>query len=1181
MAELQVEEFLTLLKRSSLLTDTQWETAQKVAKEFQEKRTATSQVSSSHDLAIELVRMGLLTSWQGSQLLKGQTGFVLGNYRLQTPVGKGGMGHVFRASDDKSDRVVAIKVMSRKLTGNQTLVNRFRREIRASTQLNSPHIVRTLDAGRVGKVDFMVMEYVNGDQLDRIINRVTAMPVNIACEIIRQAAIGLQHAHERRMVHRDIKPGNLIVDWSSDGRGTVKVMDMGLVRLGDETDEKNSVTRAGQVMGTPDYMSPEQGWDTATVDLRSDIYSLGCTFFRLLTGRVPFPGDNPLQVLMARCSKDAPSARSIRAEIPEVIDGILRRMTLRDPDHRFQTALEVVDALSPFSAPLTQDALRTVMLESESEESELAVEPAENDPEVQDVGYRQFLKEMDSGAAVDLMLNTNGGQDQALSSTIPVLPNIDVGPATPRNSERDQSNGNAQSNRAIQTKRTAQSMAIVGGGAAVALFVLFMFVNRKPELPPSPSRNVVTPVVEPEQSEIPVVVFTEASPIPVRSGTALTFQPQFDKAPATHDAAGTFQYRLGPNAPRGITIDLQTGMLLWPIPAELAPQEYTIPVECVFVKDSQTHVVGSTKYRVNVEASVVHYTMPQTLPLRFLTGQPISIPMAASPTVERNHGLTYRLGKQTVTGMSVHPATGQFEWTPAEDDAGRHTVTVELCNTRTDEVLATGTVSLIVLPVSLTLALPAFPEQTAKAGEMFELQLIERPKPFIGRVLGFRLHDGSPPGVMIDQRKATLRWQVPASASGRHEIRFAIEALLPEMNLSADSTKETLIVVNIQQPMPTTLIPTQIEIAAAESELRELYKRELGQAKSVAEKAELARQLLDRTDEQTPGPSDFALLNLAAETAEKGKAIDVALAINRRRAERYQSDELSSAKELMAAYRPGNADAAQQDTVIEHALRISATAAAGGQFSDVVVLLQPVSTMLKKSARGTVARQLSDDVLQVISLSDELSKTPGVTDELKSQEVVRILGRWQFVSLFTAKESFSFLQTADPGVALPDSGRSRWTIESNRIRLDSKPAKGVLGIIETIREPSRYIIRLQIASQTTSAILIFGAARDQNLNCHLITLDSSAFGQIATLPVVRTIAKGSTVPVSSSQRWHDIEILVDGDKVSLRMNGSSPGTTQVPDLKPGRLGLLVNLERVNPPPKLDIRNARILLLPDE
>ncbi len=298
-----VNELLALLRKSRLLKDEQLAELQKLVQQPESAELTAEQ------LAQQLVQQQVLTDWQSGQILRGQTGFVLQQYRLLNPVGRGGMGHVFRAVDDRNGDVVAIKVMAKKLSANQTLVNRFRREIRASSQLNCPHIVRTLDAGRVGKTDFMVMEYVNGEQLDRLATRLMLVPERICCEIIRQAAIGLQHAFEKQMVHRDIKPANLIIHWSDDGRGTVKVMDMGLVRLTAETEEQKTVTKAGQVMGTPDYMSPEQGWDHHKVDIRSDIYSLGLTFFRLLTGRIPFPGDNPLQVLMARCSRDAPSPR--------------------------------------------------------------------------------------------------------------------------------------------------------------------------------------------------------------------------------------------------------------------------------------------------------------------------------------------------------------------------------------------------------------------------------------------------------------------------------------------------------------------------------------------------------------------------------------------------------------------------------------------------------------------------------------------------------------------------------------------------------------------------------------------------------------------------------------------------------------------------------------------------------
>ena len=297
MVETNISEFINNLETSQLLSAAQIASLK--------KQTAGSNIN-VENLANVLVSQNHLTNWQARQLMKGQTGFLLNQYRLTNPIGRGGMGHVFRGVNSRTNDVVAVKVMAKKLLGNKALVSRFRREIRANAKLNSPHVVRSLDAGRVGKTDFMVMEYVNGDQVDRMVSRIGRLPVGLACEIVRQVAVGLQHAHEHQMVHRDIKPGNMMVHWSAADEGIVKLMDMGLVLLNEDDADEKTVTRAGQVMGTPDYMSPEQGLDTTQVDIRSDIYSLGCTLYRLLSGTVPFMGTNPLQVLSQRLQRDAP-----------------------------------------------------------------------------------------------------------------------------------------------------------------------------------------------------------------------------------------------------------------------------------------------------------------------------------------------------------------------------------------------------------------------------------------------------------------------------------------------------------------------------------------------------------------------------------------------------------------------------------------------------------------------------------------------------------------------------------------------------------------------------------------------------------------------------------------------------------------------------------------------------------
>jgi len=1166
MAELQVTEFLSLLKQCGLLTAVQWETAQDAAKQLHSNRTANPGTAIAASLAKELVTLGLLTPWQANQLLKGQTGFVLEKYRLLGPVGKGGMGHVFQARDETSGAIVAVKVMARKLTVNQTLVNRFRREIRASSLLKSPNIVRTLDAGRVGKVDFMVMEFVNGDQLDHISSRISSIPVSIACDMIRQAAIGLQHAHAQKMVHRDIKPGNLIINWSPDGKGTVKIMDMGLVRLNDEGEEETSVTRAGQVMGTPDYMSPEQGWDTATVDARSDLYSLGCTFFRLITGRVPFPGDNPLQVLMARCSKDAPSARTHRPEIPEVVDGIVRRMTLRDPNARFQTAAEVISALMPFCSELTQEALRKAMQDAGLDDKGLVLNDAGScDLDSQDIGFQQFLKEMEAGAAVDLMLTTNGDQFQALSTTLPVSPPVERRPVK---------------SRAIgaRQRRPAAIIAIAAVGAIMALTALNLFLNRNSELD-TPSNSRGSKVVPDLGVLVPVAKLKQADSVTVRGGQVVTYQPEFDGA-APNSTVGSLQFRFGPGAPAAAKIDPATGVVEWSILEIQSPAEYFLPIEYVFTHNNSTDIVAQTTYSVIVEGGMNRYTLPRTPPLRFLCRQAIEVPMTAAPPLVKGTSLTYRLGEDQRPGMSVHPETGQFKWLPSDDDAGRHSVTVELCDSGTDKVLATGSITLIVLPMSLTFSLPAFAEQKVRAGEAFELKLSDRPMPFIGRVLQLQIMEGAPEGIQIDSQSSTLRWQVPNDAKGRYEIRLKVEPLLPELEFAPGSKTDTTIVVNVESSAPVTLIPTDAEITAADIELRELFKREIAQAKSSSDRAELARQLLDRAEGQMAGAADFALLNLAAEFAELGKSTDVALDINQRRAERYQTNELAMASQLLSQFRASSATSDQQDAITEHCLRLGALAAAAGHFTDVGLMLQPTSGLLKKADRSSFMRQMADDVQQVIELADGLAKDVGTAADVKIQELQRILNRWQFTGLFTATDSFSYLQSGDQANGLPDSGRSLWNLENNHVRFEAKPTKGVLGIIETVREPGRYIIRMQVSAQTTSAMLILGASRDQNLDAHIITLDASAFGQIATLPVRKLLVAGNTVKSPPTVEWNDVEISVDGQKVSIKQNGQSVSTSQLKDLRAGRLGVLVSLERITPPPKLDIRRARILLLPD-
>lgn len=277
-------------------------------------------------------------------------------YEILGLIGKGGMGDVYEAIHRKMERRVALKVINRKLFQKTEAVNRFHREVKTAAQLSHPNIVTAFDADQADDFHFMVMEFVDGVDLAEIVKDQGALPLAEACDYIRQAAIGLQHAHERGMVHRDIKPHNLMV--TSDG--TIKILDFGLASLAPEsvvstgaTDSRGDLTVAGAIMGTPDFISPEQAQDARRADHRSDIYSLGATLYYLLAGRPPFAGNNVAEKLKSLAENEPESLATLRGEIPTELVAIVHRMTAKDPEDRFGSASEVAEALAPFAEGLT------------------------------------------------------------------------------------------------------------------------------------------------------------------------------------------------------------------------------------------------------------------------------------------------------------------------------------------------------------------------------------------------------------------------------------------------------------------------------------------------------------------------------------------------------------------------------------------------------------------------------------------------------------------------------------------------------------------------------------------------------------------------------------------------------------------------------------------------------------
>jgi len=294
-------------------------------------------------IAAVAVEQGLLNRWQAEQLLQGRTKFTLGQYQILDSLGQGGMGHVFKAEHSMLGRLEAVKVLPISKMTPETIAS-FRREIRAHAQLNHPNLVRLSYAGQDGSTYFFVTEFVPGSDLRKLVRKKGRLNLYEAATIISQAAQGLKHAHENGLVHRDVKPGNLLV--TPDGH--TKVADLGLAGYHD--DELNGEDpRAGRIVGTADYLAPETIRNPGEVSPVSDIYSLGCTLYYAVTGKVLFPGGTTRDKLRRHCEEMPITPLRFNADLDEAFLDVLAGMLEKEPAKRIPTADEVIRRLAPWT----------------------------------------------------------------------------------------------------------------------------------------------------------------------------------------------------------------------------------------------------------------------------------------------------------------------------------------------------------------------------------------------------------------------------------------------------------------------------------------------------------------------------------------------------------------------------------------------------------------------------------------------------------------------------------------------------------------------------------------------------------------------------------------------------------------------------------------------------------------
>lgn len=465
-----IAQFLQRLEASGILSD-----ADLVA--VKGASAGQDDAGDAEPLVKRLHKEGRITTYQAQALWKGKgQQLALGNYIIEDELGRGGMGVVLKARHKRMLRQVAIKVLPAAMVKDAAAIARFQREVVAAAKLTHSNIVAAFDADEINGQHILVMEFVNGRDLSSLVKKQGPLPVPQAIDYVVQAARGLEFAHKQGVIHRDIKPANLLLD----ATGTVKILDMGLARLSGTADVANQaeLTGTGTVMGTVDYMSPEQALSTKTADHRADIYSLGISLFYLVTGNPAYTGDSLMARLMAHANSPIPSLKSVRPDISPQLQGVFERMVAKKVEDRYQSMTEVIAALETCRNDVTATATvaRPVVQQAQESFDKLS----------------QFLRQSNESEASEstsaATVAVDGGQSaatDAAEATLTMQSNERTAPTLPPRT---------QTGVKKQPQRSAKSLwkdwrVLSGTAAAVALMITALMMSRGSPEKPNPAAN--------------------------------------------------------------------------------------------------------------------------------------------------------------------------------------------------------------------------------------------------------------------------------------------------------------------------------------------------------------------------------------------------------------------------------------------------------------------------------------------------------------------------------------------------------------------------------------------------------------------------------------------------------------------------------------------------------------------
>jgi len=465
-----VDEFLSRLRKSRLLSE----------EEIAATANSAAFERSSCELGEQFVAGKKLTPFQAKTLLDGSDEpLTLGDYIVQDFVGRGGMGTVFRAIHRRMKRTVAIKVLRRDTANADVMAKRFLREVEVAAKLNHPNIVTAYDAGEQNGFSYLVSEFVEGQNLSDLVKEYGPLSLPLAVDVVQQAARALEYAHREGVIHRDIKPSNLLID----DAGNVKLLDVGLARVNSpeasEADHSSDLTTTGMIMGTVDYMSPEQAQNTRLADERLDIYSLGCTLFFLITGRAPFAKGTGIERLLAHREQPIPSLCQLSPQVPESLDHLLSSLMAKKPADRMATMKELVQRIEVLKISGLPDMTLPLGAADDGDSDwsrPLTVPPASADEQTQKMAPALADGSADVNSATELM---------------PKFEAEDV----------EETIASISARRRANSSTSFLPWVILPGIAAVAV-AAFFFIG--PSKPPNPGPETA-PDIQPENDEIAVL----------------------------------------------------------------------------------------------------------------------------------------------------------------------------------------------------------------------------------------------------------------------------------------------------------------------------------------------------------------------------------------------------------------------------------------------------------------------------------------------------------------------------------------------------------------------------------------------------------------------------------------------------------------------------------------------------